>query len=288
MRKNFQTYKSIRRKIKKQTLGGGLINTLIDKLPIELHLPGYNYCGPGTKLEQRLQRNDRGINPLDEACKFHDLAYSQSSDISKRHEADRLLDSRALERFRAGDSSFGEKLAALGVSSAMKTKLKLGMGCFNSIKKNRSNKKNKKQQTTKKGAGVTFQKAIKNARLALTKHKPKDINSAVNVALRAVKRLKNIKQPRIIPIPKTGGFLPLIPLFAGLSALGALAGGASSIASAVNKAKAAQEELREKQRHNEKMESIAMGKGLIIKPYKKGLGLFVNPYSYYTNKTNFS
>lgn len=27
--------------------GSGLVDKLIDKLPFEIHLPGYNYCGPG-------------------------------------------------------------------------------------------------------------------------------------------------------------------------------------------------------------------------------------------------
>lgn len=27
--------------------GSGILNKLIDKLPFELHLPKYNYCGPG-------------------------------------------------------------------------------------------------------------------------------------------------------------------------------------------------------------------------------------------------
>ncbi|KAK9681122.1 Phospholipase A2-like domain [Popillia japonica] len=71
--------------------GSGLVDSLINKLPIELHLPGYQYCGPGTKLQKRLERGDSGINPLDQACKDHDIAYSQSKDLKQRHEADRIL-----------------------------------------------------------------------------------------------------------------------------------------------------------------------------------------------------
>lgn len=80
--------------------------------------------------------------------------------------------------------------------------------------------------------------------------------------------------PRIIPIPKkTGGILPLIPIFAGLSALGSLAGGAAGIAKAVNDYKSANRNLYESERHNKMMESIALGKGLYLKPYKRGKGL---------------
>lgn len=42
----------------KKASGKGLVDTVINKLPIELHLPGYQYCGPGTKLEKRLTRGD--------------------------------------------------------------------------------------------------------------------------------------------------------------------------------------------------------------------------------------
>lgn len=80
----------------------------------------------------------------------------------------------------------------------------------------------------------------------------------------------------IIPLPKTGGFLPLIPLFAGLSALGALTGGVAGVAKTVNDYKIAQKKLQESERHSKTMESIALGKGLYIKPYKKGGGLYIN------------
>jgi len=50
--------------------GSGIINKIIITLPFEAHIPGYNFCGPGTKLKQRLERGDRGINQLDEACRL--------------------------------------------------------------------------------------------------------------------------------------------------------------------------------------------------------------------------
>ena len=54
----------------------------------------------------------------------------------------------------------------------------------------------------------------------------------------------------------------LIPLSAGLSATGALAGGAAGIAKAVNDAKAVKQQLEENKRHNKTMESIMLGNGL--------------------------
>lgn len=57
--------------------GSGVVNSLINKLPFEAHIPGYQYCGPGTKLEKRLRRGDPGINALDRSCREHDIAYSK-------------------------------------------------------------------------------------------------------------------------------------------------------------------------------------------------------------------
>ena len=87
--------------------------------------------------------------------------------------------------------------------------------------------------------------------------------------------------PRVLPVPpKIGGFLPfLIPLFAGLSVTGALAGGVAGIAKAVNDAKAANRQLEESQRHNSAVEAIALGKGLYLKPYKTDYGIYIKPYS---------
>lgn len=41
----------------------------------ELHIPNYNYCGPGTKIITRLTTGSKPINELDKACKCHDLEY---------------------------------------------------------------------------------------------------------------------------------------------------------------------------------------------------------------------
>lgn len=143
----------------------------------------------------------------------------------------------------------------------MKSKQKLGLG----IKKKRKT--------------IGLNSVFRKARIAIEQSKSKDLDSAANVAMSALKGVRK-SQPKsgIIPIPKSGGFLPLIPIFAALSALGALAGGASQIASAVHKAKSAQQQLKESERHNRQMEAIAIGKGLYLRPSKKGLGLYLRPY----------
>lgn len=252
--------------------GTGVINSLINNLPFEAHLPGYQYCGPGTKLQKRLQRGDPGINPLDVACKRHDIAYSQSkNNMSQRHRADKELQEAAWTRVKAGDSKLGEKAAALAVAAAMKIKRKTGMG----IKK------------TALGSGVVAKarKSLKGFKRKI--NRPGGIKEGSSVALSAAKLAikdaggrKKIRTPRIIPIPKRGGFLPLIPLFAGLSALGTLAGGAAGIAKAVSSVGEARKKLSESERHNKTMEAIALGKkgqGLYLKPYRKGMGLYLKP-----------
>lgn len=109
--------------------GSGIVNSIINKLPVEIHLPNYQFCGPGTRLEERLARGYLGINPLNSACKEHDIAYSQKHDnIKKRNIADRVLAEKAWSRVIAKDSSLKEKVAAYAVTNIMKAKSKLGMG----------------------------------------------------------------------------------------------------------------------------------------------------------------
>ena len=109
--------------------GAGIFNYVLnnDFMP-EMHLPGYNYCGPFTKLEKRLARGDRGINKLDEACKKYDIFYNDYKDVKARHSADRELQDAAHEILFDPDSSLKERQDALIVKAGMKSKRFLGMG----------------------------------------------------------------------------------------------------------------------------------------------------------------
>jgi hypothetical protein len=99
-----------------------IINYLIDNLETEVHLPGYNFCGPGTRIERWLN-NERGINLLDEACRLHDMEYWKYDDVFHREKADKALMNAADKRMEAKDANPSEKLAAWIVSKAMKTKI---------------------------------------------------------------------------------------------------------------------------------------------------------------------
>lgn len=251
--------------------GRGLVNKLINNLPVELHLPGYQYCGPGTSLTKRLARGDKGINPLDAACKEHDISYSKNPDIKYRHTADKTLAEKAWSRVMDKDAGLGEKAAAYAVANAMKLKTKLGMGLKRKIKRRR--------------VTGTLSKIIQTAKKSMIPSTDSKvlINSALKGALSTIKKLggkNNVTIPRILKVPtKVGGVVPfLIPLFAGLSATGALAGGAAGIVKAINDVKAGKKQLEETHRHNKKMEAIAIGRGLYLKPYKKGFGLYLKPH----------
>lgn len=255
--------------------GYGLLNSLIDKLPFELHIPSYNFCGPGTKLKERLARGDRGINQLDEACRQHDIAYANNKTLTDRHIADKVLTEKAWQRVKAKDSSVSEKLNSLLVTNMMKVKTKLGMGC--------QSKKKRSPRAKCKRANL-FKKAIKEARNAIRHPITEDPNAIAITALQAAKKViknkrKNIAIPRVIPLPKVGGFLPLLPILAVLSAVGSLSGGAAGVVKAINDSRVAKQQLEENKRHNQALEGIKIkqGNGLYLQPYKKGFGLFLKP-----------
>ena len=62
---------------------GSFLNSLLNNLPCEIHLPGYNFTGPGTKFYKRLnsdgtpQESSKPINRVDNAAYHHELCYSK-------------------------------------------------------------------------------------------------------------------------------------------------------------------------------------------------------------------
>jgi len=109
------------------------------------------------------------------------------------------------------------------------------------------------------GAGCGFKQMVFAAKNLIKNN----ITKLVRTCLSAAKKTKNkksknkkTKTPRILPIPKKGGVLPLIAIFAGLSALGALTGGVGNIVKVV------------KELNSGKNTLIHLGKGLYLTPYK--------------------
>lgn len=119
---------------------GGDLQGLLGKLPGlpwskyagEKHLPGYNYCGPGTRLDKRIgpggvpKPGEAPINRVDNACMKHDLSYSKSKDLKQRHIADVELihDIDAIPK-----KSFGEWAGGVASKAGLKTKLLFGGSC---------------------------------------------------------------------------------------------------------------------------------------------------------------
>ena len=172
---------------KKKKRGEGIVNKVINNLPFEAHLPGYQFCGPGTQLTKRLNRGDRGINPLDAACRLHDIEYSKDKTLGEtRKIADQKLAEKAEERIHSKDASFGEKASALIVSNAMKLKKKFGMGV--SKKQRNKRKKTSKKKKVKKQTKMKFVKILSAAKQCMKKHEnpKKMIESALDGAKAAV------------------------------------------------------------------------------------------------------
>lgn len=152
------------------------------------------------------------------------------------------------------------------------------------LKNKEKNMKTNKFKKPPSGAGIkkTFRNIVSHARKHISNLKPKCKKMLTELAYAAAQELASdlpIVLPRVIPVPKTGGFLPLIPIFAGLSAVGSIAGGVAGITKAINDYKTAKKNLLLSSKRSGRgllvPQSICVGKGLHLKPYKDGLGIYV-------------
>ena len=90
------------------------------KKGIEFHWPGYQYLGPGTKLEKRLKRGDPGINRLDKIAKQHDIDYARAgNDLAAKWKAKMI---KAIDRL-PGKKTIPERV----VKKIMQAKKRLKM-----------------------------------------------------------------------------------------------------------------------------------------------------------------
>ena len=92
----------------------------------------YNYCGPGTKLEERLASSNPKIrdpiNNLDAICVEHDKAYGRAKSLKEKHkEDDEKLE--AILRIPWGKKPWG----TAAVQGIIKGKRKLGLGNIKGI-----------------------------------------------------------------------------------------------------------------------------------------------------------
>jgi hypothetical protein len=130
---------------KKITVGKGIndivsspINFALNNLPLpELHLRDgwskrYSFCGPGTKLEKRIEFDSDGnpirwitppINALDSACATHDVNYKKFKDVEHRNVADQYLLEDAKKAYDNA-KDIKDKANALLVIKIMEYKIK--------------------------------------------------------------------------------------------------------------------------------------------------------------------
>ena len=77
--------------IERDATGGSFLNSLVNKLPFEMNLPGHNFTGTGTKLYKRLNQDGTPkewsipIHRVDNAAYHHDLCYSKHDDTKTRN-----------------------------------------------------------------------------------------------------------------------------------------------------------------------------------------------------------
>ena len=111
----------VKAKRKRQRGGKFDIQKWISKLGVEFHWPGYQYMGPGTKLDKRLKRGDPGINRLDRLAKQHDIDYSKAKSLADKHIADRKMVA-GIDKF-PGKKSLTEQIVKRIMQAKLKTKL---------------------------------------------------------------------------------------------------------------------------------------------------------------------
>lgn len=125
--------------ISTKTQGGSLLNTAINKLPFEAHMPGgYQFLGPGTNLKKRLKPDltpqpwSQPINRVDEAAYHHDVCYLKNKDTSTRN---KICDKKMLEDLKdIHNPTLRERLDRSIVDKIIDTKMKFGMGTSRSPK----------------------------------------------------------------------------------------------------------------------------------------------------------
>ena len=131
---------SIKNKFVASTTGGDLVNSINSAtnkvklpwpmLPGEMDLPGMNFAGPGTILEERLTSTDaykewsKPVDRVDNAAYHHDLAYKYFTDKAGRNEADKMM----IEEMDAiKNPTIRERIERVIIKPIISTKEKFGV-----------------------------------------------------------------------------------------------------------------------------------------------------------------
>jgi len=101
------------------------------KYPGEMHLPGMNFAGPGTRLDLRLDSSGRPkadsipVDRVDDAAYRHDMAYATFPDTKTRNVADKVMVSELDE---ISNPSLKERAERAIIKPVLSTKAKFGLG----------------------------------------------------------------------------------------------------------------------------------------------------------------
>ena len=112
--------------------GGSLLNKFINNLPVEMHLPGHNFTGPGTKLNKRLKPDltpkewSKPVNRVDKAAYHHDICYLKNNDTATRNAVCDKIMLKELEGIY--NPTIKEKMERGLDSSLIGTKARFGWG----------------------------------------------------------------------------------------------------------------------------------------------------------------
>ena len=116
----------------KSAKGGSILNKMINNLPVEMHLLGHNFTGPGTKLNKRLNTDltpkewSKPINIIDKASYHHDICYLKNNDTATRNN---VCDKNMLQEMKdIYNPTLRERMERGLVSSLIGTKKRFGWG----------------------------------------------------------------------------------------------------------------------------------------------------------------
>ena len=112
--------------------GGSILNKMINNLPVEMHLLGHNFTGPGTKLNKRLNAGltpkewSKPINRIDKAAYHHDICYLKNNDTATRNN---VCDKNMLNEMKnIYNPTLRERMERGLVSTLIGTKKRFGWG----------------------------------------------------------------------------------------------------------------------------------------------------------------
>ena len=112
--------------------GGSILNKMINNLPVEMHLLGHNFTGPGTKLNKRLNADltpkewSKPINRIDKAAYHHDICYLKNNDTATRNN---VCDKNMLQEMKnIYNPTLRERMERDLVSTLIGSKKRFGWG----------------------------------------------------------------------------------------------------------------------------------------------------------------